>query len=257
MSDRATHPEAPRELAWLGDHCRRVGLVVPPSNPVAEPEMDALLGNDIVIYSDRLPRFDDLPLEERNLRYAPAYGDALDELAGLNLECALIAMTGPNYRLGLKGDRELCEELSARLGAPVATTSLATFEALAALGADRIHLVSPYPDWLTDTAVEYWSGAGIEVAGLERLLEEGEEFYAYETPTAEVVAHLKSLTPKEGAAVVISGTGLGSVAATWQVAEALEAPILSSDLCGAWWILSQCEGSKGSDLYRSIAPTPQ
>jgi maleate isomerase len=257
MDDRTTRPEAPRELAWLGDHCRRVGLVVPPCNPVAEPEMDTLLGDDVLIYSDRLPRLVGLPLEERNLRYVPAYGDALDELAGLDLECALIAMTGPNYRLGLEGDRELCAELSTRLGAPVATTSLATFEALTALGANRIHLVSPYPNWLTDTAVEYWSGAGIEVAGLERLLGEDEEFHAYETPTAEVVAHLKSLAPEEGATVVLSGTGLGSVAATWQVAEALEAPILSSDLCGAWWILNQCEGIEGSDLYRSIAPAPQ
>lgn len=230
-------------------------MVVPPSNPVAEPELDALLGDEVRVYSDRLPVFAGMDLVERNRRYVPAYANALDELAGLDLACALIAMTGPNYRLGVEGDSELCATLSEGLGASVRTTSLASYDALKALGIDRIHLVSPYPEWLTEDAVRYWEQAGIAVIDVESFLAEGEKFRAYETRTGEVVAHLTTIDPEAGSAVMLTGTGLGSVAAIHRIGGSRKVPILSSDLCGAWWILKQCGNLPGSELYRSVAPS--
>lgn len=241
------------ELAWLADHCLRVGVVVPPSNPVVEPEVDALVGDDVLIYSSRLPRFTGLTLEQRNHRYVPAYADALDGLYGLGLECALIAMTGPNYQFGIDGDRDLCADLTAQFGAPVRTASLAIHDALAAMGIDRIHLMSPYPDWLTEETVRYWSGAGFDVIAVEHLLGEGQAFRAYETRPDEVTAHLRALEPEPDAAVLLSGTGLVSIASIYRARDLGRIPILSSNLCGAWWILRQC-GKPGSALYRGIAP---
>lgn len=227
--------------------------MVPPSNPVAELELDALVGDEIQVYSDRLPVFAEMALVDRNHLYVAAYGGALNELAGLGLTCALIAMTGPNYRLGIDGDRRLCAEMSEKLGAPVRTTSLASHDALQAVGIDRIHLVSPYPRWLTKEAVRYWDEAGITVISVENFLAEGEEFRAYETMTGEVVARLTAVEPKPGTAVMLTGTGLGSVAAIHRLSSSTKVPILSSDLCGAWWVLEQCAGSAGSELYRTIA----
>ncbi|MBU3750833.1 MAG: arylmalonate decarboxylase, partial [Mycobacterium sp.] len=45
--------------------------MVPPSNPTVEPELDALVGDDVLVYSSRLPRYVGLSLEERNRLYAP------------------------------------------------------------------------------------------------------------------------------------------------------------------------------------------
>lgn len=242
------------ELAWLSPNCSRVGLVVPPSNPVVEPELDALVGDDIIVYSERLPRFTGMTLEQRNERYLPAYRDSLDALVGLDVVCALVAMTGPNYRLGLEGDRELCHELSVEFGAPVRTASLAIHDALTELGIGRIQLLTPYPDWLTEQTIRYWSGSGVNVVAVEHLLPEGEEFRAYETTSEEVIAHLRTVDPEPGCAVLLTGTGLVSVASIYQVGLAHGVPILSSNLCGAWWILGQCGGKPGSGLYQRIAP---
>lgn len=248
-TDLARYPE----LVWLSEHCLRVGVVVPPSNPVVEPEVDALLGDDILIYSSRLPRYTGLTLEQRNELYVPAYAEALDGLYGLDLECAMVAMTGPNYRLGLDGDLDLCADLTAAFGAPVRTASLAIYDALTRMGIDRVHLMSPYPEWLTEQTVRYWSGAGVNVVAVEHLLGEGEQFAAYETRTDEVTRHLTSLTPAPGAAVLLSGTGLVSIASIYRTGYGIDAPILSSNLCSAWWILQECGARPGSGLYRRVA----
>ena len=242
------------ELAWLSADCLRVGVVVPPSNPVVEPELDALVGDDILPYSARLPRFTGLTLQQRNERYVPAYADALDSLEGLGLTCALVAMTGPNYQFGIDGDRQMCAELSARFEVPVRTASLAIHDSLIALGINQIHLFSPYPDWLTEQTERYWSGAGMNVVEVEHLLAAGEQFRAYETTTEEVVAHLRSADPDPGCALLLTGTGMVSVASIYQVARRSRVPILSSNLCGAWWILQQCGRRPGSGLYQSVAP---
>lgn len=246
------HPEFP-ELAWLSDDVLRVGVVVPPSNPVVEPELAALLGHDIQTYSARLPRYQGLTLKERNDLYVPAYAGALDSLEGIEAKCALVAMTGPNYQLGFDGDRELCRELSRRFGLPVRTASLAIHHALNTLDINRIHLMSPYPDWLTDQTVQYWSGAGIRVVAVDRLLGPTEQFRAYTVQTDEVVAHLRAVDPEPGCALLLTGTGMVSVAGIYQMGYGHRVPILSSNLCGAWWILNECGRRPGSSLFQRLA----
>ncbi|MEI6252613.1 MAG: hypothetical protein WCP30_07390 [Mycobacteriaceae bacterium] len=247
------HPQFP-ELAWLADDCLRVGVVVPPSNPVVEPELDALLGDDIILYSARLPRFTGTTLEQRNQLYVPAYAEALDSLEGIEAVCAYIAMTGPIYQFGVEGDRELCMQLSNQFELPVRTASLAIHDALTSLGINRIHLVSPYPGWLTEQTVAYWSGAGINVVAVDHLLGKGEEFRAYEMQTDEVVEHLRSVDPEPDCALLLTGTGMVSIASIYAMGHRCRAPILSSNLCGAWWILGECGDRPGSGLYRRMAP---
>lgn len=247
------HVEFP-ELAWLSDDCLRVGVVVPPSNPVVEPELDALIGDDVISYVSRLPRYTGLTLEERNQRYVPAYAEALDSLVGIEAVCALVAMTGPTYQFGVEGDRELCDELSARFDMPVRTASLCIHDALKALGVNRIHLVSPYPDWLTEQTVDYWSGSGVNVVAVDHLLGRGQEFRAYEMSTDEVVTHLRAVQPERDSALLLTGTGMVSVASIYHMDYHLSGvPIMSSNLCSAWWMLGKCD-RPGSALYRRIAP---
>lgn len=226
----------------------RVAVVVPPSNPVVEPELSALLGPGTALYGSRLPRYVDFDLTQRNRLYVRAYPAALDALAGLDADAALIAMTGPNYRYGIAGDVALCADLTRRFGAPVRTASLAIHDTLVAMGADRIQLLSPYPDWLTAQAVDYWSGAGFAIDAVHQFFTSGTDFNAYDTTADQVTEALGTVA--SSVPVVLTGTGLATLESLQQAAG--DVLLMSSNLCGAWWLARTLQLT-GTPLFQGLA----
>jgi maleate isomerase len=231
------------------EQLRRVGVVVPPANPAAEPELAALLSGGVALHVARLPVIaGDLPA--RLAQYAGHYAGAIAGFGSLQLEAIYVAMTGASYALGVTGDRALAERLAAAAGTPVWTASLALHDALARLGAARIALVSPYPQWLTDQCVAYWAGAGFAVAQVVKV---SEEFRAYELATGEIADALAKVDFGAADAVVLSGTGMLSLPAIVAARASARIPLLSSNLCGAWRLLDAL-GLPAGDGLRRAAP---
>lgn len=233
-----------RPAAWAG-------VVVPPANPTVEPELSRCVDGALTLFAARFPVQPDTTLEERNRRYLEFYRDAVGAFGSLDLRAIVMALTGPSYRLLPDGDRAIARDLSERAGKPVTTASLAIGEALAAVKAKRVCLLSPYPQWLTDEAAAYWRAGGYEVAQVVKI---SETFRAYELREDEVSASLAQVDSSKVDAVVMSGTGMLTLPSIVTARATLSIPLLSSNICCAWWLLRQAGQRRGSALFAAAAP---
>ena len=231
-----------------------VGIVVPPSNPTLEIEIKRLLGDHPYLYTSRLPVFPGCDLKERNQLYLEQYLDTSLRFGQLPLSGVLVGLTGSNYALGPDGDRRFSDEISEHLNVPFATTSLAILELLRSFRFERLHLELPYPQWLISEAKLYWEQAGIEVVAANSILDALNVQDAYAIDDLDLEGYLQSLKPHDGAPILLSGTGMRTVGALEDLVDRYPAPLLSSNLAAAWWLLRHSGNSelRGSVLYRKL-----
>ena len=95
-------------------------------------------------------------------RLAPA----ATRLAAMGCRAVMWACTSGSFVGGRRWAVEQAEVLAAVCGRPAGSTSLALVEAVAALGADAVDLLSPYPPPVGDRLVAFLEDSGI---GVERV----------------------------------------------------------------------------------------
>jgi maleate cis-trans isomerase len=214
----------------------RVGIVVPPGNPTAEPEFNQLLGAAANVYATRFPITPGRGLREMLESYNEVLPETLADFGGMRLDAAVVACSASHYLLGPDGDRACCEELSARAGFPVRSSTQATLAACAALGVTRLALVSPYQPWLTDTSRDFWGRAGLTVEEVILVPARGDRYDPYQVTTEAILTRLRDRRFPAGTAVLFTGTGMGTLAAvTWLAGADPDRTVLTSNLASVWW----------------------
>jgi maleate isomerase len=226
----------------------RIGVGTPQGNPTVEAEFRRLLPDDIEFVTTRLysPHPD---LRVRVREYLDQLPAALDTFGGLALGCFAFACTGSSYLAGADVERDVVAVATNRYGCPVLTATEALARQFDRLNARRIILVAPYPDWLIGAARSYWTGRGLEVVATRRIVtaRPDEAGAIYALTSADALAAVEALADSLGTvsadAVLISGTGLATLAVLGAARARAGVPVLTSNVALAEYAVDTLRGT--------------
>ena len=231
-----------------------MGVTVPQANTTVEPEMQALLGAGHTLLTARMHCHSD-DSRKRLLDYFDTLSATAAQFDVAPLQVLGFACTGSSYLVGARRETEHLAALTASRGYPVLSAAQSILQALHALGAHRIALLSPYPHWLSEAGQIYWKTAGLTVtavAGLPIEFLDTRNIYKLTTPAVQNI--LTSLDTTGCDAVLMSGTGMPSLRTL--AAQTLPMPVLSSNLCLAWAMKCAVQPDQSSTdlLHNMLAP---
>jgi maleate cis-trans isomerase len=224
-------------------------MLTPQANTTVEPECRILLPAGIELVNARLTSSKP-SMEDRLIDYFDTMAMSLSQFADAPLRTVGVACTGSSYLAGREREDAIFKALSQRLGIHVTSSALAVVDALEALGAKRIGLVSPYPDSLLQHSIAYWRSRGFEVAAVAKVVatdqdrvRSGSAHPVYALGSESVMEALATLRGKPVDAIVMLGTGMPSLKSILQMPSLDGAPVFSCTLALAWRCVRAVDGA--------------
>ena len=219
-----------------------IGGLTPQANTTVEPELSILWPSGFAMINARLVS-PHASLNSRLRDYWTIIEATLDRFANAPLSAAAFGCTGASYLVGKDEEDSLVARIEDARGYPFVTSALAVTDALRALGASRIGLVSPYPTDLTEASIADWLSRGFTVAETSGAFEAGSSFHPiYSLAASSAQEALNQLAEKPVDAIVMLGTGMPTLAPIAHAAHWDGPPVLSCVLSLAWRTILAIEG---------------
>ena len=217
-----------------------IGVAVPQANPTVEPEFQALAADGVSILTTRLQgsRTDS---KNRLIGYLDGLQETLDAYDIAPLDAVAFACTGISYIVGDERCEGELKRLSEKFGYPIISAASAIRVALQHLGARKIAVFAPYPEWLSKLSYGYWANAGFDVvASASAPMDASDTRSVYKIRSQDIANNVGVLDMSEADALILTGTGMPTLKAIPALSEHLGLPVLSSNLCLAWAAMTKC-----------------
>jgi maleate isomerase len=217
---------------------KRVGMLVPSSNTVAEPAtaamLDGVAGVSWHVARFRVTRLDTSPEALAQFQAAPLLA-AADLLMDARMDAVCLNATAACYT-GMAHDRALVAALQER-GIAADTAMLALLDLLAAAGTQRIGLVTPFLHDVQAATIRVLAEEGVEVVA-ERHLDDPGNFSFARFTEEEVTALTREVARAPGVqAVAIISTNLRGARPAVVVEAETGVPVLDTCATAVWGAL--------------------
>lgn len=213
----------------------RIGLIIPSSNRLSEPQFHQYCPPGVVPHVTRLRITQ--PRMRPPLEMLDEIRDAATMLADAKCDIIVFHCTGSSMESGVDADREVVDVIRKTTGRAATSTASALLEAFRALEARRLVLVSPYQQNTAEIA--YLREAGLEVLHDRALALAGSDGLCSAPADLFLQTTLEEADPAADA-YFISCTNIRSP----EVVEALEArlarPVVTSNQGTLWYCLRAC-----------------
>jgi maleate isomerase len=210
----------------------RIGLLVPANNSVIEPEFWSVLPPGVALYATRVLAKGDLTPAAVHAMEAEM-DRAIGELHATGVDVLLLADMVTSFIMEPGWNERRTEAVTAGTGAACASAWSAMRDALAALGARRIALGTPYPAAIHAMAPDFFAAEGFTLTGHATL-----DILAMRDVPEVRPDRLRDFAhsiPREGAqALVLLATDLPSFRSIAALEAELGIPVVSSNLALLW-----------------------
>ena len=207
---------------------QRVGLLIPSSNTMMEVDFTRALPASATLHTGRMFMEDTTAAGEYRMLDEFALPAARD-VGTARPDVIVFGCTSAGALRGNEYDADLCDRISQAAGAPAVSTIRSVREAIAASGAARVGVITPYVDELNEKIKASIEADGVQVvriAGLGMT----ENFQIAQVPVADIVEFaVQSLRGLDIDLVFASCTNFGAVQAIPAIAERFDLPVISSN----------------------------
>ena len=212
----------------------RFGIAVPQANPTVEPEVRLLLPQKTSMLACRLASTCHEP-KDRYREYFTGLENTLATYDTLKLDVCGFACTASTYLVGRDAEDAELGRLSDLKGYPIISAGLAIEQALRRIGAQKLAIGAPYPQWSVEMSRDYWAGRGFDIVNTTRIAIASDDTRAiYELSAKDALATLGAIDFSDAEAILLTGTGMPSLEAIVALMERTGKPVLSSNLYLTW-----------------------
>jgi maleate isomerase len=204
-----------------------MGVLVPSSNSVVEPELAALRPPGV---SNQTARF------TLDANVLDSIADAAVMVAACGADAVLVALSAEVFPNGLALLQAGADAVAARTGRPVYTASHATVAAIHALGVRRVSVVTPFGPDAGRHVRDAYEAEGLTVAAVTGLGCEDVAAIA-RAPLADVRRLFVEADRSDAEALVHVGTGLPVVGLVDQLERDFAKPVVACNAALYWQAL--------------------
>lgn len=222
---------------------QRVGLIIPSSNRMVEQEMVRFFPAGVVAHVNRLRMTgpNRKPLSE----LLPDVERACAELVDAKCDVVAFHCTANSMAEGSGGEAAILDALRRAKARNVATTSTAVMNALRALGAKSIALLTPYSQKATEEETHFFDEAGVGIVYAKGCDRGGSDAYC-STPPDFWVAQADALRDRDFDALFLSCANIACLGVVDEIEAKLGRPVVTSNQVVIWEALRQI-GWRGAD----------
>ena len=216
---------------------KRIGALVPSTNTTAEGDYQLAAPAGVTIHGMRMWLTNEgLGTGESMDSMNAEIASGATYLSTANVDAiAYLCTTGSFYK-GAGWDKEMCDIIEQNSGVPGIATSPSAVEALKEMGAKKVSIATPYPEWNNGKLREYFTAAGFEVLNVDGdpiVAKSGNQGINDQDPE-RIVEFASSVCHPDADVLFCSCTAWRSMEAADRLEQEVGKPVVTSNQATVW-----------------------